>query len=287
MRGTRTSLRRSAGSWTGCRWRSSWRRRGSTSSRSPRCETGSPHRWRCSGASGPTCQTGCGRCETRSRGATSCWTRRSRRSSGGSLCSAVAFPPMRPSRSGRPRRAGSCVSSCTGAWSCARSCPTGQSGMRCWRRSGRMGRSGFGPPARSGMFGGRMRTGTSRSPRTPSRSCRRGPSSTGTTDSTSRSRTSGPRSNGCSRTGTSTVSCASAVLSGGTCRRVASCANAVGGWTGRLPRRVGIRHGGSGRWWVLATSRRTCGTSTRPVPPSSRRATSRRHSVTRGGRRGR
>ena len=66
------ALRRSAPASTGCRWQSSWRRRGSASSRRRRCSAASSAGWPCSPAAAPTCRCGSRRCARRSTGATSC-----------------------------------------------------------------------------------------------------------------------------------------------------------------------------------------------------------------------
>ena len=98
---TTPAVTRSAGGSTGCRSRSSSRRRARGCSARWRWPSESSRRSTCSSKAHATCRSASGRCARRSTGATGCCPRQSERCSPGCRCSRGRRRSMRPRRSSR------------------------------------------------------------------------------------------------------------------------------------------------------------------------------------------
>ncbi len=90
--------------WTGCRWRSSWPRRGPRRWACPSCWAGWMTGWRCRRAGTGWRPGGTGRWPLPRTGATSCWPRTSGGCSAACRCSRRRSPWRRPKRSRVRRR---------------------------------------------------------------------------------------------------------------------------------------------------------------------------------------
>ncbi|WP_372510381.1 AfsR/SARP family transcriptional regulator [Actinomadura madurae] len=157
----------SAGRWTGCRWRSSWPRRGCGRCRSPRSRPG----WTTGSGS---CRAGTAprrRATRRSAGSSSgagtCWTRRSGPSRGASRCS--------PAASRWRRRRASATSttptSCSSSWPTSRCCRATAPGTGCSTPSARSAPSASPRPVRRSASSGRTRSTSPASPRARTPTC--------------------------------------------------------------------------------------------------------------------